>query len=82
MSRTGREGSNTYEDGTIRHPRAHKYVARAALIDGAAACAAEQAKRVRYPTVPDAGLLPATLFAVETFGQLGTAALEVLYAAK
>ena len=75
-------GQQHYVDVTIRHPRARKYVARAALIDGAAACAAEQAKRVRYPAVPDAGLLPATPFAVETFGRLGTAALEVLYAAK
>ena len=53
-------------------------MARAAREDGVAAAVAEQAKRVRYPALPDAGLQELTPFAVETFGRLGHAALKLV----
>jgi len=71
-------GIRTYVDVTIRHPRAQKYRARAREQDAAAARIAEQAKRVRYPARPEAGLLAAEPFAMETFGRLGPNALKLL----
>ena len=75
-------GVSSYVDLTVRHPLAAKYRARAAAEDGAAAKVAESAKRIRYPAVAAAGLLPAEPFAVETFGRLGPAALQLLHSAR
>ena len=75
-------GQQHYVDVTIRHPRAQKYVRRAAACDGAAASIAEEAKRTRYPAVSDAGLLPVMPFAIESFGRLGECALNLLRDAK
>ena len=75
-------GVASYIDLTVRHPLAAKYRARAAREDGAAAKIAENAKRIRYPAVAAAGLLPAEPFAVETFGRLGPAALKLLHSAR
>ena len=61
--------------------QACKYVARASILDGAAAEIAETAKRTRYPANAAAGLL-AEPFAIETFGRLGPAALQVLHEAR
>jgi len=76
------EGASKYVDVTIRHPLASKYVARASILDGAAAEIAETAKRTRYPANAAAGLLAAEPFAIETFGRLGPAALQVLHEAR
>jgi hypothetical protein len=75
-------GVTSYVDVTVRHPRAQKYRAQAAVRDGAAAKAAERAKRLRYPAVASAGLLPAEPFAVETFGRIGPASLQLLHCAR
>ena len=75
-------GAVCHVDVTVSHPRARKYRARAAAEDGAAAKLAERAKRLRYPAVAAAGLLPAEPSAVETFGRLGPAALELLHKAR
>ena len=55
--------------------------AQAAVEDGAANCAAELAKRLRYPAVAAAGLQAVQPFSVETFGRLGDGSLQVLHAA-
>ena len=78
--RTG--GQQHYVDVTLRHPCAQKYLRRAAVVDGAAAAVAEQAKRTRYPAVPDAGLTAVVPFAIETFGRLGPSALDLLHEAR
>ena len=70
------------DDVTLRHPCAIKYVAQAALGDGAAARAAEAAKRDRYPVLAAAGLDAAIPFALETFGRLGPAGLRLLRQAR
>ena len=62
----------------MRHPRALKYLHRAASEDGAVAAIAEEAKRIRYPALPAAGLLAAEPFCVETFGRLGKGSLRLL----
>ena len=67
-----------FVDVTIRHPRALKYLARAAGEDGAAAAMAEQAKRIRYPPDAAAGLLGVVPFAVESYGRLGESGLQLL----
>ena len=72
------DGSRHYVDVTIRHPRAQKYRARAALVDGAAAAEAERNKRARYPASADAGLSAVEPFVLESFGRLGPAALQLL----
>ena len=63
---------------TVRHPRARKYLARAAREDGAAAAIAAHGKRVRYPSLPEEGVVAAEPFCVETFGRLGPDALRLL----
>ena len=75
-------GRPHYIDVTLRHPCAIKYVAQAALGDGAAARAAEAAKRDRYPVLAAAGLDAAIPFALETFGRLGLAGLRLLRQAR
>ena len=69
-------------DVTIRHPRAQKYLRRAASTDGAAATEAEGAKRQRYPAVAEAGLPAVTPFALESFGRFGTSAYRLLHEAR
>ena len=71
-------GERRFVDVTVRHPIARKYLARAAREDGAAAAIAAAAKRVRYPAMPDDGLLAVEPFCVETFGRLGPDALRML----
>ena len=65
-------------DVTVRHPRALKYRAAAALADGAAAAEAERTKRIRYPALADQGLSAVRPFAIESFGRFGEEALAVL----
>ena len=72
------DGVRDYVDVTIRHPRAVKYVQRAAVNDGAAAAVAEAAKCSRYPAVAAAGLRPVVPFALETYGRLGPSAQRLL----
>ena len=67
-----------YVDVTVRHPRAFKYRAAAARVDGAAASEAERNKRARYPAVADQGLAAVRPFVVESFGRLGEESLAVL----
>ena len=74
-------GDRQYVDLTVRHPRAAKYVSQAALADGAAARVAERNKRERYPAVATAGLHTVSPFAVESFGRLGSGAVELLRSA-
>ena len=72
------DGIRHYVDVTIRHPRALKYRAAAARVDGAAAAEAERNKRARYPALADQGLAAVRPFALESFGRLGEEALAVL----
>ena len=74
-------GDRRYVDVTVRHPRAVKYVAQAAMQDGAAARSAESQKRARYPAIASAGLHTVLPIAVESFGLLGPGAMELLHAA-
>ena len=76
------DGMRHYVDVTIRHPRALKYRAAAALADGAAASEAERTKRQRYPAVADQGLSAVRPFALESFGRFGAEALAVLQDAR
>ena len=75
-------GQRAFFDVTVCHARAQHVVRRAADEDAAAARNAEGVKRERYPGLPDAGLREVILFAVESFGRLGPAALEVLQEAR
>ncbi|CAE8603708.1 unnamed protein product, partial [Polarella glacialis] len=76
------DGARTFVDLTVRHPRALKYVARAAFSDGVASQVAEAAKRERYPASAADGLLVAEPFCIESFGRLGPASLRLLHAAR
>ena len=66
----------------LLHPLASKYVRQAAARDGAAAAIAADAKRQRYPALPDDGLLAVEPFCVETYGRLGVDALRLLRTAR
>ena len=71
-------GERRFVDVIVRHPRAQKYLARASRVDGAAAAIAAQAKRARYPSLPEEGVVAAEPFCVETFGRLSPDALQLL----